>query len=156
MSAYLIRAIDPFDREIICQHRYQMFEEAGTVPDILDTAAEPFEDWLAAKLSEGSYFGFIAEKEHQQPVAGIGLMAVDWPPHPLHPTDSRRGYILNLYVEKKHRGQGLSSQLMANAENAFKDRGISYAILHPTAMAAPIYEKMGWVKTSEMGKLMPL
>jgi ribosomal protein S18 acetylase RimI-like enzyme len=60
----------------------------------------------------------------RQPVAGIGLMLVDWPPHPAHPTQDRRGYVLNVYVEPTRRRRGLAQQLMALAEAEFAGRGV--------------------------------
>ncbi|MGD8326586.1 MAG: GNAT family N-acetyltransferase [Sphingomonadales bacterium] len=146
------RAVTPADLKSICRHRHLMFEESGKSADVLAEAAQPFETWLNARLESGAYFGFIAEDEGA-PVAGIGLMALDWPPHPLHPQDGRRGYILNLYVEKSHRGRGLAKSLMDKADAEFKARGIQYAILHPTEMAKPIYEKLGWQTSGEMVKL---
>lgn len=145
------RLVTPADLKTICRHRHLMFEEAGSMDNVLAEAAQPFEHWLKARLASGAYFGFIAEEEGQ-PVAGIGLMTIDWPPHPLHPQDDRRGYILNLYVEKSHRGQGLAKRLMEKADKAFEARGVQYAILHPTDMAKPIYEKLGWKTSGEMVK----
>lgn len=113
--------------------------------------AEPFRQWLAPRLDDQSYFGFVVE-DNGQAIAGVGLMVLDWPPHPSHPTDDRRGYVLNLYVEPDYRGRGIARDLMDAADSEFKNRKIDYVILHATTMGRKIYERFGWKSTSEMAK----
>jgi GNAT superfamily N-acetyltransferase len=133
-----------------------MFSEGGrrTQTD-LDAMAEPFRRWLAPRLDDQSYFGFIVEAKGQA-IAGVGLMVTEWPPHPSHPTDDRRGYALNMYVEPEYRGRGIARNLMEAADREFKNRGIGYVILHATKMGRAVYERFGWVSTSEMAKALHL
>jgi predicted GNAT family acetyltransferase len=70
----------------------------------------------------------------------------------MHPEQSERGYVLNLFVEPLHREKGIAKSLMAHADAAFVDQGISYCILHSTPMARSMYEKIGWNGTSEMAR----
>ena len=86
-------------------------------------------------------------------MAGIGLMLIDWPPHPLHPEQSQRGYILNLFVEPEHRRRGLAVRLMRLAEAEFVRRGVRYEVLHATDKGRPLYRKLGWDSTAEMAKM---
>lgn len=132
-----------------------MFREAGRDEADLAAMAQPFRAWLASKLASGDYFGFVTEQQGQA-VGGIGLMVIDWPPHPLHPTNDRRGYVLNLYVEPEHRKRGIAQDLMDRSEGEFGRRGIGYLILHATAQGRPLYERSGWMTTTEMGKVLPL
>ena len=85
-------------------------------------------------------------------VAGIGLMLIEWPPGPTHPTSDKRGYVLNVFVEPSHRRQGLAAKLMELADSEFVNRGATYAILNATKMGRPLYEKLGWAATNEMAK----
>ncbi|WP_034292430.1 GNAT family N-acetyltransferase [Herbaspirillum sp. RV1423] len=146
-----IRNIQPGDLNLICRHRELMFREAGRDEDILTAMRPNFRDWLESKLLDGSYFGFIAVLKDSA-VAGIGLMEIDWPPHPSHPIQNKRGYILNVYVEPEHRRRGIAGLLMEMGEAEFKKRGLTYAILHSTGMGRPLYENIGWSSTSEMAK----
>lgn len=130
-----------------------MFQEAGRAQADLDLMRAPFCTWLKPRLADGRYFGFIAE-DNGLPIAGIGLMVIDWPPHPSHPMDDRRGYVLNLFVMPDRRGEGIAKRLMVAAEEAFTQRGIGYAILHATEAGRPLYERTGWVRTTEMAKLL--
>lgn len=111
--------------------------------------ADPFREWLAPRLADGRYFGWIVE-EGGAPVAGLGMMEIDWPPHPLHPREARRGYILNVYVEPGFRRRGLARLLMETAQEEARRRGIGYAILHATDQGRALYEALGWTDTAEM------
>nr|WP_315597114.1 GNAT family N-acetyltransferase [uncultured Cupriavidus sp.] len=150
-----VRTICPDDLELVCRHREAMFQEAGFAADTLRTMTLHFRDWLRPRLLDGSYFGFLL-MNGRRPVAGIGLMLIDWPPHPAHPEQSRRGYVLNVYVEPLHRKRGLARQLMAMAEAEFAQRGVAFAVLHATEAGRPLYQRQGWRQTSEMSKAIVL
>jgi len=146
-----IRPLCTDDVELVCRHREAMFREAGRDEGDLTAMRGPFRDWLRPRLGDGSYFGYVLESGGM-PVAGIGLMVIEWPPHPSHPLQDKRGYVLNVYVEAGHRRQGLGQQLMALAEAEFARRGIGFAILHATAAGQPLYAGLGWRQTTEMAK----
>jgi ribosomal protein S18 acetylase RimI-like enzyme len=55
---------------------------------------------------------------------GLGMMVIDWPPYPTHPTQSARGYILNVFVEPERRGRGLARALMDPAMEEARQRGL--------------------------------
>lgn len=150
-AALPIRPLTPDDLDLVCHHRHAMFLEAGKDPEDLARMTPAFRAWLAPRLNDGSYFGFVA-MDGQRPVAGIGLMEIAWPPHPLHPDQDRRGYVLNVYVEPAYRQRGLAHALMKWADNAFSARGLHYAVLHATDMGRPLYERLGWSQTTEMAK----
>lgn len=98
-----VRTLDAGDLELVCRHREAMFRDAGRDDEELATMTEHFRPWLLPRLRDGSYFGFVLE-DQGRPIAGIGLMLIAWPPHPLHPTQDRRGYVLNVYVEPDYAG----------------------------------------------------
>lgn len=149
----LIRAVASGDAESICRHREGMFRAMGRDEALIDTMAEPFRAWLDSRLADGRYFGFVAEDQGRV-VGGVGLMELDWPPHPAHPTDTRRGYVFNMFVEPEFRSRGIARALMLAAEEEFQRRGIAYAILHASAEGRPLYESTGWAPTAEMAKVL--
>jgi ribosomal protein S18 acetylase RimI-like enzyme len=130
-----VRPISPLDFDLVCRHRREMFKDAGQPEEVLDAFADPFRHWVAPRLADG-----------------IGLVEIDWPPHPAHPLDSRRGYVLNLFVEPAFRRRGVAQALLDASETEFRKRGLSYEVLHATAAGRPLYEKNGWTATTEMGK----
>ena len=146
---YVYRTVQPDDLELICRHRHEMFKASGRTDAMVAPMTNAFRRWLEQKLKTGDYFGWIALAANV-PVAGLGMMAIDWPPHPSHPGQDRRGYILNVFVEPEHRGRGIAKALMSMAMNEGRRLGLEYMTLHATAMGRPMYEKLGWQQTSEM------
>jgi GNAT superfamily N-acetyltransferase len=126
-----------------------MFAEAGFAADSLAAMAEPFRRWLAPRLADERYFGWIIECDGAA-VAGLGMIIIEWPPHPAHPTQDRRGYVLNVFVEPAHRSRGLATRLMMMAREEARRRGIGFMVLHTTALGRPVYERLGWTPTTEM------
>jgi GNAT superfamily N-acetyltransferase len=148
------RPVNPVDLDLICRHREDMFRASnapGRSEELLRVMTASFRVWIEPRLRDGSYFGYIAE-EDSAAVGGIGLMIIDWPPHPSHPREDKRGYVLNVYVEPSHRKRGLGKMLMDLGEAEIAKRGVSFTILHATRMGRPLYEQTGWTQTSEMSK----
>lgn len=154
MPAYFIRSIRDSDLETVCHHRDAMFREMGRPEDELVRVRQDFRVWLAPRLASCDYSGWIVE-HNGAPIAGVGLIILDWPPHALHPTDNRRAYILNMYVEPEHRGQGLAKRLMEIVTDYSKSLGMRYLVLHASEAGRPIYAKLGWKATSEMSLSLP-
>jgi len=146
-----IRTLHPSDLELVCRHREEMFRDAGRGDDVLAPMTAHFREWLKPRLADGSYFGFVMS-DHGVDAAGIGLMLIEWPPHPEHPTQDKRGYVLNVFVEPAYRKRGLARELMALADAEFARRGVSYAVLHATEKGRPLYQGLGWNGTTEMAK----
>lgn len=145
------RSLHPDDLDLICRHREEMFRDAGTGDDVLASMTGHFREWLRPRLANGSYFGYVM-LDQATPIAGIGLMLIDWPPHPAHPMQDQRGYVLNVFVEPSHRKRGLARELMQLADAEFARRGVTYAVLHATEKGRPLYQGLGWSGTTEMAK----
>lgn len=148
--AYVFRSVGVQDLDLVCRHRREMFMASGRTDGDVAPMDAAFRPWLEPRLARGDYFGWIATLGDGTPVAGLGMMVIDWPPHPSHPSQSARGYVLNVFVEPDHRGRGLARQLMDMAVQEGQRRGLDYMILHATRMGRPLYERLGWAQTSEM------
>jgi ribosomal protein S18 acetylase RimI-like enzyme len=146
-----LRAIVPADLDLICHHREAMFLDVGRPAAVVAQMREPARDWLAQRLASGDYYGFIAQ-HGDLAIGGVGMIELDWPPHFFHPTQAKRGYVLNVYVEPAFRGRGCARQLMVAAEEEFRRRGVQYATLHASDAGRPLYDAMGWSATNEMSK----
>jgi GNAT superfamily N-acetyltransferase len=146
---YDYRPVGPEDLDLLCRHRLEMFRDSGRSEEILAQMIGPFRSWLAPKLAAGTYLGWIAESAGE-PVAGLGMMMLDWPPHPNHPTQAERGYVLNVYVEPEHRGRGVAGALMALAVEEGRRRKLDFMALHATDKGRPMYHKLGWSAGREM------
>lgn len=148
-----IRPVRCDDFAAICVHRRLMFAEMGTAAATLDVASEAYAEWLAPRLTDGRYFGFFAEDQGVV-IGGVGLRIMDFPPNPNHPATDQRGFVLDMYVQPEYRGRGIAADLMRRAEKEMQARGIVYATLQASVMGRPLYEKLGWSATSEMGKVL--
>lgn len=146
---YHYRPVGPDDLDLICRHRYEMFKTTGRTDEVLSPMAEGFRPWLEPRLAGGSYLGWIADGP-DRPVGSVGFMVIDWAPHPLHPTQDRRGYVMNAFVEADHRGRGVAKRLMEQVLAEGRRLGLAYLTLHASAMGQPLYETLGWTKTNEM------
>lgn len=146
---YVIRPLSKLDVDVICGHREQMFREAGFDDSLIMTMINSFRPWLSFHLSDERYFGRIIE-DSGEIAAGVGMMILDWPPHPRHPMEAHRGYVLNLFVEPRYRRAGLAKALMDEVQQEAAGRGVSFWILHPTAVAEPLYRVLGWRPSGEL------
>lgn len=146
-----LRPVSGTDLDVICGHREAMFRQSGRSETSLLAMRGAFRAWLETALARGDYSGVMAEGCGGV-IGGVGVMVLDWPPHPSHPQQAQRGYILNLFVEPEHRGRGLGAALMAAAETMLSERGVAFAFLHATDQGRPLYLATGWSGTSEMAK----
>jgi len=149
VSGFDLRPIGPDDLETICRHRHEMFKVSGRTDEMVAPMTEHFRPWLKPLLDDGRYFGWFALSAGRA-IGGVGMMVIDWPPHPSHPTQSSRGYVLNMYVEPELRRMGLGRQLMELCSQEAERRGLDYLVLHATKQGRGLYEKLGWAATSEM------
>lgn len=154
MSEFVMRPVTSGDLETICRHRHEMFKVSGRTDEMVAPMTEHFRPWLQPLLDDGRYFGWFLEAG-DVPVAGVGMMILDWPPHPSHPTQSARGYVLNMYVEPEYRRAGLGQRLMELCRQEAKRRRIRHLVLHATKQGRGLYEKLGWAATSEMSLTLP-
>ncbi len=138
------------DAPLISTHRCDMFADMGTArgPDleIMRRACEP---WIARMIAEEKYYGWIIT-DNKVPVASAGLMILDFPPHPLHPTSEHRGHLLNVFVDPHYRQRGLGRQLVERCLLEAKRLGIRDVTLHASEAGRPLYEKLGFTATNEM------
>lgn len=151
-----LRPLTFLDIDLITRHRAAMFRDSGRQEEAVAAMAEPFRQWLEPRLADGRYFGWAVETSGAGlPIAGLGMMEIDWPPHPNHPLEARRGYILNVYVEPAYRRRGIARLLLETARAEAVRRGLSYLILHATEQGRALYAGLGWSATAEMALSIP-
>ena len=121
----------------------------GTPASVLDEMTRNFEPWVARMIGEGKYIGWITE-DNSRPVAGAGLLVLDWPPHPLDPAGEHRGYMLNVFVDPEYRRRGLAHALVNRCMDEARRRGLRVVALHSSDAARSIYEACGFRGTNEM------
>jgi GNAT superfamily N-acetyltransferase len=144
------RLATPADAPLIAAHRRAMFADMGAAaPRTLDAMTRSFEPWVARKITESKYIGWITEDEGL-PVAGAGLLVLDWPPHPFDPAGEHRGYLLNVFVEPDYRKRGLAHALVARCLAEAVRLNLRVVALHSSDAGRRIYEALGFRPTNEM------
>ena len=130
-----------------------MFVDAGRADNaLMAERSAAFREWLLPRLADGRYYGWIIEHDNTT-IASLGMMTVDWPPHPLH-LEPARGYILNVYTEPAHRRRGLSRRLTNRALAEARKRGLHLLFLHATDQGRLVYEQAGFLAKNEMQLLL--
>lgn len=133
-----------------------MFVDAGRADNqVLGLMSRNFEPWVAKMIAEEKYFGWLTV-DGDRVVAGAGLLLLDWPPHPLDPRSTQRGYLLNVYVEPEYRRRKLASHLIEMALAEARRRKIRVVALHSTDEGRALYESNGFRATNEMFYVEPV
>ena len=131
-----------------------MFLDLGFADD--DTMKQKmaeFLPWLQGKMAANEYLTWLAIADNQ-PVAGLGLWLIEWPPH-LIGLARQRGYILNVYTHPDHRRKGLARELTRIAVDWCASHGIDFVFLHASPQGRLVYEGLGFQPGSEMRLRLP-
>lgn len=141
------------DLETHVAHRVAMFRdmEMGT-EEGLKRMAEAFRTLLRNWLVTGQCRGLVLEEEGR-PVASVLMLLKETVPTPVTPL-SVRGYLFNVYTEPSHRRRGLAARLTDAVLDLARDLGIEIMELHASLEAEGLYQRMGFVPTSEMRLVM--
>lgn len=142
-----LRLATPEDAELIAGHRESMFVEMGM--EYAESVAK-FAPWGRERIADGSYLGLLAEVPASgRVVAGAGLWLMDWPPH-VSTHVPIRAYLLNVWTDHDHRGQGIAAALTRTAMEMARARGIGVMRLHASDAGRPIYTRLGFTPSNEM------
>lgn len=143
---------DAADVDALVYQRRRMFEDMGiseSTPHGLEKMSVSFRAWAEKHLAAGDYLAWLA-CDGEQIIGGAGLLLLDWPAAP-DGDDSPRGYIYNVYIEPEYRRRGLARQLMQAILDECAARKIKRVRLHASDAGRPLYEKLGFIATNEMG-----
>ena len=154
---YTIRQANESDAMTIATQRIQMFRENNLkAVSTWSSLKRRSEKWIADKLREGTYIGWLVEKcdsnhagDGNSIIGGAGLWIMEWPPHYLH-LEPVRGYLLNFYVAPQARRHGIAKRLAHLAVTECGKRKIRLAVLHASTMGRPVYDSLGWHVSNEM------
>lgn len=145
---YRLATLD--DVPVIVRQRHGMFVDMGKPDDAtMRQHSEIFAAWLPKKIESREYIGFVAANEAGENIAGAGLWTPDWPPHPDKPT-TRRGYVMNVYVNQAYRRMGIARKLMLDLMDYCRKENRLLLTLHASDAGYPLYESLGFHETNEM------
>ena len=145
MSEYTIRQATVQDAGVIARQRRLMFADGNDYSQAELAQMEGlYEAWVAAKLAADDYWGWLAETESGEVIAGVGLWLREWPPI-LHNYTGRQGFVENVFTQPAYRRRGIARQLMNVMLAQVRASQVVYEIeLHPTQTARPLYQALGF------------
>ena len=156
MPAFVVRKATVADIEALAGHRAAMFRDMGDLaPDREAALAGATATYLRDALPRGEYLAWVAESAGEpEIIAGAGAQLRPILPRPgstereleLGP----EAIILNVYVQRKWRRQGIAEALMRELLDDLAGRGIRRIVLHASPDGRRLYERMGFEATNEM------
>jgi GNAT superfamily N-acetyltransferase len=150
MNSYPIRQATTADIPEILHHRRAMFEDMGvTDPALLSPMLAEAKRYLHEAMPNGMFRAWFALSPDDRIIGGCAVAISISPPHPWDP-QSRRAYILNLYVDPDHRRKGIARQLLQTTVDWCKADGFGTVSLHASHHGRSLYESIGFVQTNEM------
>jgi GNAT superfamily N-acetyltransferase len=155
MAEVTLRRAIVEDAPILARHRAEMFLEMGRIPpenysQLLAASQEYFEGALA----EDNYVGFLCESDGDV-VAGGGvqprLILPRYTPDGRILGTNRQGLVMNVFTEIGFRKRGLAEQIMLAIVDWAKAERIPFLVLHASDAGQPLYERLGFSPTNELG-----
>jgi GNAT superfamily N-acetyltransferase len=157
---FQIRRATAADVEVISWHRARMFTDMGELPpQLFESFRAQSRETLQAMFERGQYLGWLASSENEPDkiIAGAGVQLRDVPPHPqpdangkINIVSGRQAIIQNVYTEPEWRRRGLAALLIKRIINWTREQGIESLVLHASDEGRGLYERLGFIATTEM------
>ncbi len=169
-DTFHIRFATVADLELISSHRARMFADMGELPaEMFDSFQAQSLETLRRMFKEKKYIGWLASPENQPDkiVAGAGVQLREVPPHPVAKhncklarrslgeggidiVSGRQAVIVNVYTELEWRRRGLAALLIKRIIDWTREQGIESLVLHASDEGRAVYERLGFIQTTEM------
>ena len=165
MSSFVVRMATPADAEVIARHRAEMFSDMGQLPASLYVELqEQTIAYVRDAIPRGEYLGWLASPSDapHSIVAGAGVQVRRVLPHPMTRVGEpriaagRQAIVLNVFTEKAWRRRGVANLLMERALEWAGGADIDTLVLHASDDGRALYERLGFMQTSEMRYARPL
>jgi ribosomal protein S18 acetylase RimI-like enzyme len=150
MAQLIIREATTSDIPVLVRHRrlmwWDMGQRDGPALDRMERAAT---EYFLQAVPQGSYRGFLAVDSSGKVLGGGGIVITPWPGL-LGQLQPKRAMILNLYVEREYRRQGVANALMKKITTWCREDGFCSVALHASDEGRALYERLGFRPTNEM------
>jgi GNAT superfamily N-acetyltransferase len=105
--------------------------------------------YFSQAVPQGSYRGFLAIDPSREVIGGGGFVSSPWP-GVLGQLQPKRAMILNLYMDREHRRQGVATALMKRMISWCRQNEFCGVALHASEDGRASYEQLGFKPTNEM------
>lgn len=150
MAQWIIREATSSDVPVLVRHRRLMWWDMGQRGLLaLDRMEKAATEYFLEAVPQGSYRGFLAVDSSGKVLGGGGIVISPWPGL-LGQLQPNRAMILNLYVEREYRRQGIANALMNKMIAWCREDGFCSVALHASDEGRALYERLGFRPTNEM------
>jgi GNAT superfamily N-acetyltransferase len=146
-----VRRAGPGDAGAMAVMRYVFRTELAAPAESRREFVERATAWLARRLEQGSWTGWLALAE-EQPVGLVLVHLVEKVPNPVVEPESL-GYVSSLYVRPQHRERGTGDALLRTAVDFCRDQGVEFVVLWPSPRSVPLYERHGFQHSGHLMEL---
>jgi len=137
-----------------------MFRDMGELPpELFDSFRAQSLSILQRMFGDGRYIGWLASPLDQpgKIISGAGVQLREVPPHPqpdangrIDIVGGRQAIIQNVYTEPEWRRCGAAALLIDTIINWTREQGIESVVLHASNEGRAVYERLGFIQTTEM------
>lgn len=147
----ILRVATSEEDSLIAEHFFRMWLDNGVSEDAV---AGEWHDITRDYIKEARrylfYKAFVAEFDSVV-VGSIGCqLFAGLYPNILKPQYRKYGYIWGVYVEPRHRRQGIAKQLTSMAIEYLKAIACTRVILNASPLGKPLYESLGFNQSNAM------
>ncbi|MHB9004634.1 MAG: GNAT family N-acetyltransferase [Coriobacteriia bacterium] len=146
-----IRNATSADIPVLTRARRLMFEELDDFESaVLDRVDAEFVIYMEREMAAGRVTGWIAEDTATG--EWVGALANEWARMPTNPRIGLelRSLLFGLFVKQEYRRRGVARSLVNAAVEAARAAGAGAVQLHASDAGRPLYESIGFSRTSEM------
>lgn len=144
-SPMVIREATDGDLEIVTALRLKFLAEHRSVDpgDLSESFSTMTRDFLRRQSAAETIRTWIAS-ENRIDIGLVTMLLLDLAPRP-EDASGIDGYIVNMYVEPKHRSCGTGTKLLAACLATAQEKGLRRLLLHATTDGQSLYEDAGFV-----------
>lgn len=109
-----------------------------------------FPAWARKEIRARRLVCFLVEGRDREVVGGGSVWLKETHPHP-GSNGGKVPYLMSMYTAPEHRGRGIATMVVKHAVKWARRKGYGTMTLHASKMGRPVYERLGWHATTEMG-----
>jgi GNAT superfamily N-acetyltransferase len=144
-----IRQANLNDLEVLVELRLALLREAGNLESDTPTAAlaEAIRQYLSKNLPTGKFVAWVAQMNGKI-VGTSGVVMFERPPVNGN-LSGLEAYVMNIYTVPTWRGKGVATALLEEIISYLKKTDARRIWLHATEDGKRLYEKFGFVSTTQ-------
>ena len=147
-----VRLAAPDDAALLAQLRFDLRASLHELREDEAAFRERCTRWMRERLSEcGRWRCWIAEREGTV-VGSVWVQLIEKIPNPIASPECYV-YLTNFYVRPEERGQGVGSQLLAEALRWSSSNNAELVLLWPTERSKSLYARHGFVVADDFMEL---